>query len=130
MAYYPDLSVWRATNPTDVDEGTADASEALRESPLVTVILSVGWLDAHHPFPAYTAKSAVSEGITATFLDTLYALCCLPVQRSRGVVRCPLCDKVPVVARHAGRTRMLGAAQIEVLGQEGVGYRAPDLIFH
>lgn len=73
--------------------------------------LSVGWLDESHPFPA--------GDVSPLFLDKLKTLCKEKIVRqTKGMHFCETCKK------------QSGSAEIEVIGENGVIYAAPTLIFH
>ena len=87
-------------------------------------VLSIGWLEAPHPFPS---KKASEE-----LLDALFEKCLTTVNPTRGWHQCQFCD-VPTwgveVSRHGKRT-FLGDAEIRVKAKDGRLYAAPNLIYH
>lgn len=96
------------------------------ELPDVRPRLNVGWLAGWAQFP----KADPSP----EFLAALFARVQHPVRKMDGAHVC--CKKFQdeasglTRAELAGGTVLLGAAEIEVDGPEGVVYVAPDLIFH
>lgn len=84
--------------------------------------LSVGWLDATHPFP--TAEPS------AELLESLWRYCSLSVARTRGLQPCVFCSTDFVVEEGEGVRLLLGSAEIRVIGPTGELFAAPDLIYH
>lgn len=99
--------------------------------------LAVGWLDPANPF----ARGEVgSEMVHDRFLAVLrWAVVNRSVDAYRGFHYCELGDcgssadrepsESPVVD-YGGHTTVVGHAQIEVEGRDGVSYVAPNLIVH
>jgi hypothetical protein len=86
--------------------------------------VNIGWLDPPHPFP--------TGDVTLDFLDRLFALCQLPVKKTRGYHQCQLCTKpeYPIRVRRGQHDLCLGSAEIRVTTADGKRYAAPDLIYH
>jgi hypothetical protein len=74
--------------------------------------LTVGWLDAEHPFPAGESSTQ--------FIDRLRTFLLAPVKQTRGFHWCPFCSNP--MAR--------SSAEIRVASTSGVTYAAPVLILH
>ena len=87
-------------------------------------ILCVGWLDANKQF----SKGNVSE----EFLDRIWVFCCHPVLYTLGFHQCPFCKEPSfgIHVRRGDKETDLGSAEIWILGQNGIIYAAPDLIYH
>ena len=87
-------------------------------------ILNVGWLDEKHPFR--------QERISDDFLEKLFGLCLLPVNKTRGYHQCPFCTGnlwgLEVVRNN--QKIILGSAEIRVVGDKDIIYASPDLIYH
>ena len=86
-------------------------------------VLSVGWLDAQHPYPTGDVPDAVAQ--------CLWEYCRIRVEATRGLHECELCPKLEP-GRHVtreGETLLLGSAEIRVFA-EGVVFAAPNLVYH
>lgn len=84
--------------------------------------LSIGWLDATHPFP--TAEPS------AELMESLWRHCRLSVARTRGLHPCELCSADVCVEERDGIRLVLGSAEIRVISAAGELFAAPDLIYH
>jgi hypothetical protein len=91
----------------------------VRHSP----VINVGWLAAGHQFEV----GEVSEAI----LESLWAHCCVAINRMRGYYFCDLCSLPELQICRRGNQRLaLGAAEIRIFETTGAVYAAPNLIYH
>jgi hypothetical protein len=86
--------------------------------------LTVGWLDATHPYPQGTPA--------ALFIERFWAFCDAPVHPTFGIHDCELCEPPTTVyqVQRGDETIYLGTAEIRVFGSDAKVYAAPTLIYH
>lgn len=87
-------------------------------------ILAVGWLGKEYDFP----RGPVPDGT----LDKILQLCFIPINQTRGFHQSPFI-KLPSIGypvEYNGSKMLLGSAEIKVVGQGGIVYLAPNLIYH
>lgn len=86
--------------------------------------LSVGWLDAVHPFPTGTVAAGFLDALFAVIASGDFTRCA-----AAGVHLCELCESRQAVYERNGQEIVVGDAEIAV-PQEGIEYVAPTLIYH
>jgi hypothetical protein len=86
-------------------------------------LLNVGWLGPGSEFDIQVADPG--------FLEALWQYCLISVNQTRGLYRCHVCNSPDSgVAERQGQRAELGSAEIRVFSRAGVGYAAPNLIYH
>lgn len=119
VTYFADLTPYTYFTPRD-EHGHRTFDEPWPDLPLVTV----GWLDAAHPFPT----GAPPDGL----LPALTELARARVRQTRGYHYCELCIRdLGDDAREALRRGVIAreSAEFQVWG-DGVVYAAPQLLLH
>jgi hypothetical protein len=81
-------------------------------------VLNVGWLDSAHPF--------TTGETSANFHQLLQMLCESPVQLHRGFHDCQFCPK----KLRSLKAAKIGNGQIRVIGDGGIWYVAPTMVYH
>jgi hypothetical protein len=86
--------------------------------------LTVGWLDASHPYPQGTPPDL--------FIERLWGFCKAPVHVTFGLHDCELCQPPATVyqVQRGDETIYFGTAEIRVFGSDTKVYAAPTLIYH
>ena len=135
--YYPDLTSYSYLRTEIVS--TPENYLAPENS---VDVLNVGWLE--HPYPFEKGE------VPLIFIDKLLKLCLNSFNKTRGYHVCNICENpmvfpmkiktggieavfnlpLPTTIIRGEVQMMLGTAEVRVVGQTGLIYAAPDLIYH
>lgn len=88
-------------------------------------ILNIGWISSEYDFPTGEVKPTLLIKIK----DLLCTQGGVNVTFSRGISRCPVCNKIVEIPREGISTLQLGISEIWI-PYEGKIFASPDMIFH